>query len=264
MRSKHLACAIAGALVSLTAAAQDGSSLKLRSGFEIGGQVSDYRYEEPDPGTNVSLDGTNLAFVGAYTLVPNDDFYARFELRHAYGELYYEGSGTMDEVPNTIIELRALLGAQIATNDGAAVTPYIGIGHRYLYNDLRGITSTGAIGYQRYSRYLYIPLGISLRFHAGESWIVAPSIEYDYFVRGEQESTLSDTGLGIPDVTTRQRKGYGYRASLMFEKGHLAFGPWVQGWDIEDSDLEPIGGGVFVFEPKNETFEAGVEVKYRF
>lgn len=249
--------------VSGTALAQADNPVALRSGFEIGGQLSDYVYKEPD--LDVRLDGTQIAFVGAYTLRPSDDFYARFELRHAYGELYYEGSGTMDEVPNTTIEGRALIGAQIMSDEGVALTPYIGIGHRYLYNDLRGVTTTGAVGYRRYSRYLYMPLGMSLRFRAGERWVVAPTVEYDYFIRGEQESMLSDTGIpGLVDVTNRQRKGYGYRASLMFENGNLAFGPWLQGWEIEDSNIAPIGNGAFGLEPKNETFEAGFEVKYRF
>lgn len=262
MAIKNISGLLLGAAITAGAAAQTANPVAMRPGFELGGQVSDYVYKEPD--IDVELSGTQLAFVGAYTLVPNDDIYARFELRHAYGELYYEGSGTMEDVPNTTIELRALFGAQIQSEDGVALTPYIGIGHRYLYNDLRGFSSTGAIGYRRYSRYLYMPLGISLRIHTGNSWVVAPSIEYDYFIRGEQESMLSDTGLGIPDVTNRQRKGFGYRAALMFEKNHVSFGPWLQSWKIEDSDLKPIGGGVFVYEPRNETFEAGIEVKYRF
>lgn len=262
MPKTTLACLLVSLACASAAQAQEQTSVAMRGGFEIGGQVSDYRYEEPD--VDVSLDGTQLAFVGAYTLRASDDYYARFELRHAYGELYYQGSGTLDSVPNTTIESRALMAAEFHPEAGVAIAPYAGIGYRYLFNDLRGFTTTGAIGYRRYSRYLYLPLGINLRFRAGESWVVAPTVEYDYFIRGEQESLLSDTGLGFNDVTNRQRKGYGYRAALMFEKGNLAFGPWLQGWEIEDSDIQPIGGGFFGLEPKNETFEAGIEVKYHF
>lgn len=256
----------AGLLVGLTLStgvlAQSTSPVATRGGFEVGGQVSDYVYEEPD--IDVRIDGPQAAFVGAYTLRADDDFFARFELRNAYGELYYQGSGTKDSVPNTIIEGRALMGADFLPEDGVGVTPYIGIGYRYLFNDLRGFTTTGAIGYRRYSRYLYLPLGMTMRFRAGEKWVVAPTVEYDYFIRGEQESMLSDTGLGFVDVTNRQRKGYGYRASLMFERGNIAFGPWIHGWEIEDSDIVAIGLGEFGLEPKNETVEAGIEVKYRF
>lgn len=262
MPKLKLACLFVALACSSGVQAQAPTSVAMRGGFEVGGQVSDYRYEEPD--IDVSLDGPQLAFAGAYTLRADSDFYARFELRLADGELYYQGSGTMDSVPNTTVESRALLAAEFLPEDGVAIAPYAGIGYRYLYNDLRGITSTGAIGYRRYSRYLYLPLGISLRFRAGERWVVAPTVEYDYFIRGEQESMLSDTGLGFSDATNHQRKGYGYRASLMFENGNLAFGPWLQGWEIEDSDIVPIGGGFFGLEPKNETFEAGIEVKYRF
>jgi hypothetical protein len=41
--------------------------------------------------------------------------------------------------------------------------PYAGLGFRYLYNDLRGTSSTGAIGYRRESHYFYVPLGVTLR-----------------------------------------------------------------------------------------------------
>lgn len=258
----------AGLLVGLTLSsavlAQSPSPVATRGGFEVGGQVSDYDYEEPDFG--VRIDGTQIAFVGAYTLRAGDDFFARFELRSAYGELYYKSTdtGSKDSVPNSILEGRALMGADLLPEEGVGVTPYFGIGYRYLFNDLRGFTSTGAIGYRRHSRYLYLPLGVTMRFRAGEKWVIAPTVEYDYFIRGEQETMLSDTGLGFVDVTNRQRKGYGYRASLMFERDNIAFGPWIHGWEIEDSDIVPIGGGEFGLEPKNETLEAGIEVKYRF
>lgn len=235
--------------------------LATRTGFEIGGQFSDYEYKEPD---FMKLSGPKLAVAGAYTFAFAEQAFGRAELRHAYGELYYEGSGTMNDVPDTTFEARFLVGGDFFPEDAVAVTPYAGLGYRYLFNDLRGTTSTGAVGYRRYSRYLYVPLGLTMRFRTDSSWVVAPSIEYDYFIRGQQDSRLSDTGFGLADAKNRQHEGYGYRAAVLLENGHFAFGPWVQGWKIEDSDLTPVGFGLVGLEPANETFEMGIELKYRF
>ena len=84
-------------------------------------------------------------------------------------------------------------------------------------------------------------------------------MEYDVFLRGRQQSKLSDAGFGAPDITNEQRHGRGYRASFMVEAGHLAFGPWIDYWNIKDSE---VSNGFF--EPANRTKEAGIEVHYRF
>ncbi len=67
---------------------------------------------------------------------------------------------------------------------GVSLSPYAGLGYRYLYNDLRGTTSTGEAGYRRYSQYFYVPLGLSSRFNVSGKWSVSPTIEYDYFITG--------------------------------------------------------------------------------
>ena len=92
--------------------------------------------------------------------------------------------------------------------------------------------------------------------------MLAPTIEYDYFIRGRQKTQLTDTGQGFSDANNTQ--SYGYRFSMMAEKGSWAFGPWMQYWNIEDSDIVPIGLGVRGLEPKNETWEYGLQVKYKF
>ena len=125
-------------------------------------------------------------------------------------------------------------------------------------------TSTGAIGYRRESHYFYVPLGLTLRVPMGKDWVLAPQIEYDGFVRGSQRSYLADTGLGFSDVTNEQMEGYGVRAQLAFEGPRWSFVVWANYWDIEDSDIQPIGGGYAGLEPANTTREAGVEARYRF
>ena len=98
----------------------------------------------------------------------------------------------------------------------------------------------------------------------GERWVIAPTVEYDAFLGGRQYSKLTDTGIGYSDASNRQHDGRGYRAYLMLESGHWAFGPWLHYWKIKDSDIVPIGLGYTAMEPANWTREYGVELRYRF
>ena len=252
------------AAVSATAPAQEtapSNPLLTRRGWEVGGQIANYQYEEPGL---MNLKGNRIGAVGAYTFTSPNRVYSRIDLRSSYGSLKYQGSGTLDDVPDWIFETRAVIGRDYLTGDSAALSPYIGLGYRYLYNDLRGYSSTGHVGYQRVSQYLYVPVGLTARFRTGERWVIAPTVEYDLFLGGRQYSQLSDTGIGYSDATNRQHDGRGYRGYLMFESGHWAFGPWLQYWNIKDSDVVSIGLGTVAMEPANWTREYGVELRYRF
>ena len=254
------------AAISTTAAAQTGQPdpLLTRRGWEVGGQVSKYHYEEPD---FMNLKGNQFGAVGAYTFTSPNRVYNRIDGRVAYGSLKYEGSGTQDNNANWIAEARAVIGRDFLVSDNVALSPYIGLGYRYLYNDLRGysvVGNTTYVGYRRYSTYVYAPVGVTLRMRTGDQWVIAPTLEYDAFLGGRQQSKLSDTGLGYSDASNEQDTGRGYRASLMVEKGHWSFGPWLQYWNIKDSDTVPIGLGSVGTEPANWTREYGLELRYRF
>ncbi len=151
----------------------------------------------------MNLKGNRIGAVGAYTFTSPNRVYSRIDLRSSYGSLKYQGSGTLDDVPDWIFETRAVIGRDYLTGDSAALSPYIGLGYRYLYNDLRGYSSTGHVGYQRVSQYLYVPVGLTARFRTGERWVVAPTVEYDVFLGGRQYSQLCDTGIGYSDATNQ-------------------------------------------------------------
>jgi len=108
-----------------------------------------------------------------------------------------------------------------------------------------------------------------MSFIAG-SWVLRPTLEYDFFIGGSQDSYLSQAGLF--DVHNTQDKGYGARASFMFETptswGGIAFGPFFRYWDINDSRrfVVPAGGGTafILLEPHNQTIEAGMTLRFLF
>jgi hypothetical protein len=256
------AAAVAGlvAAVCTSAAVAQRDPLATRGGWEVGLQGATYEYEEPD---FALLEGERLGATGSYTFLGPDHLHSRIEGRYSYAELDYTGSGTLSGVPDHILELRALVGWDYRAGRVVWV-PYAGLGYRYLYNDLRGISSTGAIGYRRKSRYYYLPVGVTLRLPMGEGWVFAPQFEYDAFANGKQRSYLGDTGLGFNDVTNRQGRGRGARAQLAFEGPRWSFSLWSHYWKIKDSDIQPIGLGFVGLEPANTTRETGVEVRYRF
>ncbi len=250
--------------ISSVVAAQASEAINFlltQHGFEVAGQSSRYHYEEPGL---MKLTGGRVGVTGAYTFLTGGQWYSKVDGRYSYGALRYEGSGTMESVPDTIIEVRFVEGRDFLPSRGISLSPYGGIGYRYLYNDLRGYSSTGAVGYRRYSNYLYIPVGLSSRIGDSRQFVVNPTFEYDFFLRGKQLTKLSDTGLGYSDATNTQDSGYGYRLSLMFEVDRFAFGPWMNYWKIEDSDIVFIGKNSYGLEPKNWTREVGVEFKYKF
>jgi hypothetical protein len=262
MRSSSFFAGLVGGLFGQAALAQDSPQLATREGFELGLQVSDYRYTEPT--IHVRIDGPQVGARGAYTVPFSENYFSRGELRGAYGEHDYSGSGTAEREPNFIFEARYLLGRDFRPSSGLVLAPYSGLGYRYLFNDLRGRSSTGEVGYRRYSHYFYLPIGLRARFAAGGSWVLAPHAEYAVFLGGEQYSRLTDTGLPLSDARNRQRRGNGFRAGLMFEHGDFSFGPWVNFWRIHDSDVVRVSPTRGALEPRNRTREAGIEASVRF
>jgi opacity protein-like surface antigen len=275
-RSKKMLASVAVLLATSSASlaqdAQQPDSLATRSGWEVGAQAAHYHYEEPGA---MKLIGSRVGRLGSFTFTRAGLFF-RTDVRLSYGELKYqsEGSGTKDRVPDAIFEPRFLVGKDFPSDNGMVFSPYAGLGFRTLYNDLRGNTkgrSTPAnpsgiyAGYRRYSYYLYAPVGLSTRVGLDNRWVLAPMVEYDFFLRGTQISTLSDVGGCNRDISNTQKRGYGYRAAFMVEKSRWAFGPWIHRWSIENSDLQQDAcGGPPLLEPRNWTREIGFEIRYRF
>jgi hypothetical protein len=87
--------------------------------------------------------------------------------------------------------------------------------------------------------------------------------EYDYLLRGEQISYLSDTRILPFNIKNKQTQGYGLRGELLYGQNKWSAGPYVSYWHIKDSKREDIDGAVF-WEPRNQTLEVGVLLKYSF
>ena len=255
------------ALFTAAGTAQESSPLLTRPGWEAGAQAAHYRYLEPD---FAKLTGNHAGVVVARNFTNAEGVFSRIDFRGSYGRLNYEsnGTGAQNHVPDWILEARAVAGVDGIVGS-FSLSPFLGLGYRYLYNDSRGYSTTGAIGYRRYSNYLYAPAGFTARIHLGGRWVLAPTIERDVLLQARQVTKLSDTDTGLMDVTNEQKKGRGHRASLMLEKDHWAIGAWTHYWHINNSDFQcataVVNGLCFGgIEPENYTRESGLELRYRF
>jgi len=253
-------------LLMETPAYAESFTLATQSGNDIGLSFSSYQYQEPGL---MSLKGSKMGLELRSTKLLPDHRVIQADLRYAFGTVNYNsnGTGSASGNPDWYIEGRFLVGKDWAL-DAAVVLPYIGIGYRYLFNDGRGISSTGASGYRRESNYFYLPVGIIHRSLLNDQSRLVGTLEYDHLLAGKQISSLSDAGLGYGDVTNTQSNGYGLKLSATYEKDNWAIGPYVHYWDIGESDVAlvfqngfPVGMGV---EPKNNTIEFGLKASQQF
>lgn len=197
------------------------------------------------------------------------DYMFNVEARYSYGQVDYKNSGTIDNIDDFVLEFRGLVGYDFSRYEGYGITPYVGIGYRYLNDDSSGMTSsTGARGYERESNYFYSPIGIELINPLNNNWSMGMILEYDYFWKGVQKSHISDAVSGFNDLENDQNEGYGLRASLRFEKKgrevDFLIEPFVRYWNIEQSETENItySGALWGYgwEPENNSTEIGIRL----
>ena len=253
------------ACTTLPAHADDAISLNTSSGYEVGAQLSRYLYEEEKDGHFfMHTKGNRLGLTGAATWAFGNDWYVNGDIRYSYSEVNYKGTGTHGGIPDKLWEVRAIGGKDFSL-DGYLLSPYIGIGYRNLVNELAEV---GRGGYRRESEYWYLPVGLTHRFQVDSESRISSSVEYDYFLRGQQQSDLSDVAPGLNNQENHQNHGYGLRATLAYERKDWSVGLFYDYWKIADSEPAsltnyglPIGQ---LMEPKNTTDEYGIQVKYRF
>ena len=257
--------ALACCLTALPALAQR-AELATRTGNEIGVTASSYKYTEPG---NIAIKAAKVGFdySGTYAIGsewPNrsDGWFVRGDMRFATGKGDYSGiSGTLNNRPDWYYEIRGLIGKDFRFGD-YTLSPYAGLGYRYLFNDLRGVTSTGAGGYRRESNYTTIPVGVTHKMNLSNQAQLLTTAEYSFLARGRQESKLSDANPAIQDVSHTQRSGYGLRLGTMVRFATWSVGPSLILWHIKESDRA--SNAPLTVEPRNNTYEIGVKALYHF
>ena len=263
-----------GSTVLLVLACPPLQAAQTASGNEFGVSLGNYRYEEPGL---MSLQGIKGGFdLRTTKAYPARLTFLRGELRYAGGTVDYtsNGTGSSSGEPDWYFEGRALVGRDWSLK-GSTLSTYTGFGYRFLLNDGRGITSTGAAGYRRESTYIYLPVGAILHTGLDNGAEMVGSLEYDHLLSGNQFTKLSDTGLGYSDLDSKQTEGYGMKLRLTYVTERWSAGPYLHYWNIAASDWKqlykfgvpvfdnygtPIGG----IEPNNKTMEIGLELRRPF
>ncbi|MFC1510623.1 hypothetical protein ACFL49_03080, partial [Candidatus Omnitrophota bacterium] len=243
-----------------------------------------YRYAEPNLMKEQDyMQGASIAYTYRPTtenfdydirnplaLLNNVDM-LRAEGKYCYGLLDYdsEGTGESQNDPYHVLELRGLVGRDLATFKNTLITPYLGFGYRYLKDDSGGTTtSTGHASYDRESNYFYIPIGVESYHQLTETFALKLTAEYDHFLFGRQISHLEDASPYYETTKNDQKDGYGARGSIrlikQFENVDLYIEPFVNFWKIEDSERSNvIFNGVVIgtgIEPDNNTTEYGFKL----
>jgi len=242
------------------------------TGPEMGFELSHITYEEPGV---MEEKGIMYGVDGSYATHLKSNFMFGLEGRFSCGQVDYDGKlsdgtpYTVDDINDYIFEGRFLTGYDCLTSETAVITPYIGIGYRYL-NDGMG---EDARGYERESNYFYSPIGIDAIANLGNGWFVGVIAEYDIFWHGVQKSHLGDVYAGVDVVENDQEKGYGARGSIRIQKKgnkmDLVIEPFIRYWDIKQSDTSAIilaGTNIigFGYEPENNSTEYGIKLAVKF
>ena len=229
--------------------------------FGIGTYLSTKIYEERNPVDNTFFMDQSGFMLG---LVANGDnftesSYLGYSARLGVGLVDYtsEGTGTMQDIPDYHAELNLYAGIPFQKFD-LRITPFAGFGYRYLLNASgQKLSSNGYSGYDRESRYFYMPLGLNFETKPnakGSHWEFRG--EYLHFLFGQQKSYLSQVSSSYPDITNDQEQGSGIKvtAKYHFDK-QFALEGYMDYWDIADSKVDITGN---FMEPRNSTSETGI------
>jgi hypothetical protein len=254
-------------LIVITTSANSFAYIPPVNEFTAAASLSYYIYDEPDV---MKIKGLLYGISGSYTYTYKEALMLRVDGNFNYGSMKYTSvdSGDDSGIPDYLMEFRFLMGPDLFPMNKLMITPYIGVGYRYLHDDSSGhLTSSGYAGLLRVSNYYYLPIGISATTDYIKGWVFSLLAEYDYLGRGRQKSYTSETGSSF-DVVNYQIYGYGMKFSLSCRKrvGKLDYliEPFITYWDIGRSEdvLEP--DNFLYYEPANNTVQYGLNMGVQF
>lgn len=233
-----------------------------RTHADVGLYWGNYDYSEPS--LNVGVEGRPMGATLGVTFA-HKKLWLRTELDGHYFNADYRGSGTKDENETWTGDARAYVGYDIRLSRNNQIAPFAGIGYRHHLNDLRGRTSTNAVGYRRENQMTYVPLGVVFR-NTSIGRPVNLHLEGDWMLQGKQRSYLmSDVGTTANDIENKQSDGFGMRAQLSLDLDLIEVGGFYQYWQINDSDqVFDSLSAAFWSEPRNHTEVYGIFAKYKF
>jgi hypothetical protein len=244
-------------------------NLKTQSANQLGLTISGFVYDEPSLAIRMTAINMGVEYLGTYAF--QNDWFALGQIDYNNGSVKYSGSGTASGIPQYYVNLKAALGHDFVFN-GFVLSPFIGIGYRYLNQAFGGVTtSTGAPGYDRRSTYNYIPIGIIHRVAVNDNKAkLETTLEYNYLLSGNQYSGLAAANPVLGNQNNAQNSGYGINLTILYKQDQWGFGPYYKYWNIADSQINTtnfVASGIRYsgfYEPANTTNEFGLKLTYSF
>ena len=246
-------------------------------GFGISLSGGYYGYEEPRV---MSISGAMYG-VSGYVSATHQRFSHRLSASYFSGITRYEGSECSVANPLICTPLRTnsqdsyytleyRLGALVYGDRGGFVYAGLGLGLWDLHNSI-----SASSGYDREQSYVYLPLFLHAQYAISQDMSLYGILTYQHLLRGYNTSHFRDIGFDN-DLFFTQDRGYGVRLELGLKRdlrsygyyGAIAFGAYVQYWNIADSSAHSAyRNGAFqglYHEPHNSTQAMGVSVGYEF
>lgn len=284
---------IVASLVALLVCLPVFAELKQHN-LEIAYEHSDYGYREPHMEYPIRDHGRKQGASLVYTrnsvvsqdVTDDDPSFASLELRYMDGKVDYDGywsGGTelkMYDLKDYYVEAALKIGRYYKWGEPVSIWPYLGIAYRSLRNSEDGYYSYGGVTgyvYQRTSTYLFMPIGSTLVFEAGDVFKLSLNTEFDWLLRGTQNSHTGDRFSNANSASNKQNKGFGLRASVKAEFNIKGVGVFVEPfwryWKIQNSEpcyygrYTEDGGFIvtgYIYEPFNITREYGIRAGVKF
>jgi hypothetical protein len=269
------------------------------AGFSFAGDVDlsvkggYFRYDEP--GVDISYAGMITGLQGAYKKTFSG-WSLKIQSEIMSGNLNYNGRlnshQTVDGAAlSSSDDNRSLTyGSNLWYSDSVVLvgraffknqyhlTPYAGLGYRYLNNP---DNPDVPYDYRRQVTYLYFPLVLEFEkvLSRKRSWGI--TAEVDLLLKGSAKANLSDASDGYNDLNFNQSLGGSVKLTGLYNReigGHLvSLRPFVEMWMVDESDtdiLEYEGARVMVrsadghygdyCEPTNITLAAGLQLNVMF
>ena len=240
--------------------------------FQLSSEFSYLTYKEPGL---MREKGPYFGVYGAYEYRPDQLMMWPVNVFHLdshfnYGLVSYKNiyNDKVNDINDYVIEPRLWFGKDLNVTSTVELTPYAGVGYRFLYDTL---SKADDGGYDRRSQYLYLPVGVESKFELPDDWQLGLNGEYDIFIQGWQTSYLSDIDTVLPNAHNTQKSGFGIRGSIDIVKRmegiNLLITPYIRYWHIKQSKIESNSNQYYIvtgYEPKNNSTEIGVRLGVEF
>ena len=254
--------------------------------FTISFTGSSYQYYEPmkdRPNNGMSMKGSMFGGGLQYAYSPIDQwFLVKVNTRLTGGKFIYRGHtqvtlspAMIKDISHMLSESRILVGAKFNLFENLSTEFLTGFGYRFKSDNKLNVADS-----KRKSHYMYMPFIMNNTYRVSDRFSISTELEFDYFLSGTQYTYPTKSlnalnqlleGKDLKPCKNKQKKGYGLKATLMFNKlkegeEEYSFGPYIDYWHVNKSRPAMIIPRLSIegVEPKNHTVEYGLKLSIHF